>query len=65
MRRADRLVIRLSGTEKSAIVRLARVERLPASTLVRRLILKEVERRGLWQSTRSTTKGQAQAAADR
>lgn len=48
MGREDKLVIRLSTTERKAIDRLAQVERLPASTLARRMLLREVDRRGLW-----------------
>ena len=48
MNRADKLVIRLNEAEKTAIGRLAQVERLPASTLARRLLLKKVDERGLW-----------------
>jgi len=42
-----RLVVRLTGTEKTAINQLAALERLPASTLARRILLREAERRGL------------------
>jgi len=45
MYRGNRLVIRLSATEREAVTRLAELERLPASTLARRLLLKEAERR--------------------
>jgi hypothetical protein len=48
MYREDRLVIRLSNAERAAIEQLAQVERLPASTLARRMLLREVDRRGLW-----------------
>jgi len=47
MYREDRLVIRLSDAERAAIERLAQVERLPASTLARRMLLHEADRRGL------------------
>jgi hypothetical protein len=47
MYRAYRLVIRLNKTERAAIDNLARVERLPASTLARRLLLREADRHGL------------------
>jgi hypothetical protein len=50
MCRTDRLVIRLSAAERAAIHRLAQVERLPVSTLARRMLLHEVDRRGLWPS---------------
>jgi hypothetical protein len=48
MGRKDKLVIRLSTAERAAIDRLAQVERLPASTLVRSMLLREVDCRGLW-----------------
>ena len=47
MRRMKKLVIRLNSAEREAVRRLAQVERLPASTLARRLLLKEADRRGL------------------
>jgi hypothetical protein len=47
MGREDKLVIRLSTAEREAIDRLAQVERLPASTLARKMLLCEVDRRGL------------------
>ena len=48
MGREDKLVIRLSTAERAAIDRLAQVERLPAATLVRSMLLREVDCRGLW-----------------
>jgi hypothetical protein len=48
MGRQDKLVIRLSAAERAAIDRLAQVERLPASTLARSMLLREVDCRGLW-----------------
>jgi hypothetical protein len=50
MNRDDRLVIRLSAIERAAIERLAQAERLPALTLTRRMLLHEIDRRGLWPS---------------
>jgi len=58
MYRTKRLVIRLHKAEHEIISRLARVERLPASTLARRLLLHEAERRGLLPPA-----GQGDAAA--
>jgi hypothetical protein len=48
MGREDKLVIRLSTAERAAIDRLAQAERLPAATLARRMLLCEIDRRGLW-----------------
>jgi hypothetical protein len=48
MYRTSKLVVRLNEAEHEAIRRLAQTERMPASTLVRRLLLREVDRRGLW-----------------
>lgn len=48
MYRENRLVIKLSDSERAAIERLAQLERLPASTLARRMLLQEVDRRGLY-----------------
>ena len=47
MRRSRRLVITLSTVEQHAIAGLARAEKLPPSTLARRLLLLEADRRGL------------------
>lgn len=47
MYRLSKLVVRLSKTEKAAILRLAQAEKLPASTMARRLLLREAERRGI------------------
>lgn len=44
MYRNEKLVIRLSDREAAAVIRLAEAERLPASTLARRLLLLEAER---------------------
>ena len=44
MYRNERLVIRLNDREAEAVSRLAEAERLPASTLARRLLLIEAER---------------------
>jgi predicted DNA binding CopG/RHH family protein len=46
--RTKRLVIRLTESEAAAVKRLAHTERLPASTLARQLLLREVDRRRLW-----------------
>jgi len=54
MYRTERLVIRLSKAEHTAISELARVERLAASTLARRLLLMEADRRGLSPPARPT-----------
>lgn len=48
MARTHRLVIRLSTCERTAITALAKMERLPPSTLARRMLLQEIDRRGLW-----------------
>ena len=44
MYRNDKLVIRLNDHEAATVARLAEAERLPASTLARRLLLLEAER---------------------
>ena len=46
--RTRKLVIRLSMAEKEAIGRLASAEKLQPATLARQLLLKEVDKRGLW-----------------
>ncbi len=43
--RNERIVILLSRDELAAVETLARVERLPVSTMTRRLLLEETERR--------------------
>jgi len=48
MYRGERLVVRLNVKERAAVERLAQQERLPASTLARRLLLQEADRRGVW-----------------
>ena len=45
MYRTKRLVVRLSNEESQIINRLARAERLPVSTLTRRLLLCEAEKK--------------------
>jgi hypothetical protein len=45
--RENRMVIKLNTNEKEAIARLAKVVRLPPSTLARKMLLDEAERRGL------------------
>ena len=59
MNREDQLVIRLSTAERMAINRLAQVERLPASTLARRMLLHEVDRCGLWPPSGPQNGGEA------
>lgn len=44
-KRLSILAIRLSRRERETVEELARFEKLPASTLARRLLLKEAERR--------------------
>lgn len=44
MMRTERLVIRLNRAEAAAVDRLAEAERLPVSTLARRLLLLEAEK---------------------
>lgn len=48
MPRTERLVIKLSKAERTAIDRLARAEYLPTSTLARKILLIEARRRGVW-----------------
>ena len=62
MCRTEKLVIRLNESERAAINRLAQVERLPASTLARRLLLHEVDRRGLWPPSDQRGEVQVQGA---
>lgn len=47
MYRTEKLIIRLNKVERAAIHRLARMERLPVSTMARRLLLAEADERGL------------------
>ena len=47
--REKRLSIRLNERERAAIAMLAEMERLPVSSMVRRLLLQEVDRRCIWQ----------------
>ena len=47
MYRTEALVIKLNKTERAAIEKLAKAERLPTSTMARRLLLGEAEQRGL------------------
>jgi hypothetical protein len=47
MYRDCRMVIRLRADEKEAIARLAEIVRLPPSTLARKLLLDEADRRGV------------------
>jgi len=46
--RKQKLVVRLTAAERRAINALAAIEKLPPSTLARRLLLQEIDRRGLW-----------------
>lgn len=45
--RTERLVILLSERERKVVGKLAEVERLPTSTLARRMLLSAAERRGV------------------
>ena len=47
MLRTNVLAIRLTRGERATIDRLAQAERLPASTLARRLLLQEADQRDL------------------
>jgi hypothetical protein len=47
MARENRFVILLDETERQVIEALARIEKLPASTLARRRLLFEAEQRGI------------------
>lgn len=47
MTRENRFVILLNENERQTIEALARVEKLPASTLARRRLLLEAEQRGI------------------
>jgi hypothetical protein len=47
MNRENILAIRLTEAERQVIETLAKVEKLPASTLVRRRLLLEAENRGI------------------
>lgn len=53
MYRSRRLVVRLSDTEQEAIAKLAQVEKLPAATMARRLLLREAEKQGVGSEARS------------
>jgi hypothetical protein len=48
LKRNTRLTIRLTEAERGAVDALAQAERLPTSTLARRLLLLEADERGLW-----------------
>jgi predicted transcriptional regulator len=60
MRRRRKLTIRLSRDERAAVDALAQAERLPTSTLARRLLLLAVDRRGLWPSAENEESGDEQ-----
>jgi hypothetical protein len=47
MNRENVLAVRLTETERQMVEALARVEKLPASTLARRRLLFEAEQRGI------------------
>lgn len=47
MNRENVLAVRLTEAEREVIETLAKVEKLPASTLVRRRLLLEAENRGI------------------
>jgi len=52
MSRTKQLVIRLGQDEHKALDRLAKNERLPTSTLARKLLLDEAARRGVLMEDR-------------
>lgn len=62
MQRRSRLTIRLSKSERLAVDALADAERLPTSTLARRLLLLEAERKGLLEPAvnRQASRGECQ-----
>lgn len=47
MLRTQFLVIRMSADERTAVNKLALIERLPVSTFARQMLLKEADRRGV------------------
>ena len=61
MYRGKRLVIRLNRVERATINKLAAIEQLPASTLARRLLLQEADKRGLWPADQHSQQLQPQA----
>ncbi len=66
MTRTKKLVVRLDKSELAAVERLAEAERLPASTLARRMLLIEAERtaeRGVVPSSPASTAQRAGGAA--
>lgn len=48
MNRENVLAVRLTEGERQVVETLARIEKLPASTLVRRRLLLEAEQRGIF-----------------
>ena len=57
MYRDDRLVIKLTTNEKEAAERLAQAERLPLSTLTRKILLDKAAERGLLQMSGEPSPG--------
>ena len=52
MRRERRFPVVLSKRERQALQQLAQAEALSAATVLRRLIIREAKRRGLWPGVR-------------
>ena len=48
MNRENILAVRLTEVERATAERLAVIEKLPLSTLVRRSLLQQAERQGIW-----------------
>ena len=48
MNRENILAVRLTEVERATAERLATIEKLPLSTLVRRSLLQQAERQGIW-----------------
>jgi hypothetical protein len=55
MSKTNRLVILMTESEREAIERLAKAEKLPASTFARRRLLLEADQRGLVFSRNETS----------
>jgi hypothetical protein len=53
VRRDRRFPVVLSKRERQALQQLAQVEALSAAAVLRRLIIREAKRRGLWPGVRS------------
>ncbi|KXK20465.1 MAG: hypothetical protein UZ15_CFX003001690 [Chloroflexi bacterium OLB15] len=62
MIRDNRFVILLNETERQAIEMLARIEKLPASTLARRCLLLEAEQRGVYPLSKKHNTGAAKVS---